>query len=392
MTVSERVLAAIDGEEVIQVAQDLIAIPSVCQREGRGMVSYYERWFDDLGIPYREYPVVNDRANFFADFGASDGPGRYLFDGHQDTKPVDGMTVDPYGGEIRDGRLYGRGACDMKSSIAAILCAMKALVRAGVAPKGGITFVSDLEEEWGGFNGLHLLLREGLLDGYEGMVCCEPSSLEIHIGNKGCFTTCYEIHGTSVHSGLAVSSLHAVHGMSRFIQEFISLPYLSKESPYFGASTVNFEKIEAGRFLSSVPDRCITYVDSRLIPETPPDMVNGEVTDLIERLRKDGVTVVEGTPDPSWREAFSKSPARFIPPDHPLAQRAVKAIGEATGSDAVIGGCPGATLGGLMIDRGTPAIIWGPGSIIQAHTEDEWVEVAQLPKAARMYAAMMAGM
>lgn len=392
MTDCDRVLAAIDGDEVVQVAQELIAIPSICRQEARRMVSYYGRWFDDLDIPYREYPLEDGRANFFADYGATEGPGRYLFDGHQDTKPVNGMTVDPFGGEIRDGKLYGRGACDMKSSIAAILCAMKALVRAGVKPKGGITFVSDLEEEWGGFYGLHLLLREGLLDGYDGMVCCEPSNLEIHIGNKGCFTNCYETHGTSLHSGLADNTHHVVHGMSRFIQEYLRLPYLQKENPYFGKPTVNFEKISAGIFESTVPNRCIAYVDSRLIPETPPDMVREEVTALLMRLREEGIDIVQGGPDPAWREAFGEIPAHFITPDHPLAQCAVNAYEAANGEDAVIGGCPGATLGGLMIQHGTPAIIWGPGSIIQAHTEDEWIEVSQIPKAARMYAAMMAGM
>ena len=146
----EHLFNLIDNDEVIQTARDLVAIPSITTKEGRGVLEFLERWFDDLGIPYREYPVGDGRANFFADFGAAEGQRQFIFNGHQDTKPVDGMTIDPFGGEIRDGKMYGRGACDMKSGIAALLCAFKALVRAGIKPRGGITFYSDIEEEFGG--------------------------------------------------------------------------------------------------------------------------------------------------------------------------------------------------------------------------------------------------
>ncbi len=134
----------IDDDEVVQVTREMVAIPSITHREGRGMTDYLDRWFKDLGIPTRVYPCDGDRANFFADFGNTDGAGRFIFNGHQDIKPVDGMTVEPFAGEIRDGKLYGRGSCDMKGAIAALLCAFKVLVRAGIKPKGGITFYSEI--------------------------------------------------------------------------------------------------------------------------------------------------------------------------------------------------------------------------------------------------------
>ena len=267
MRKNDSILYFIGDDEVIQVARDLVAIPSITHREGRGMVTFLERWFGDLGIPVRLYPAGDDRANFFADFGAISGSGRFLFNGHQDTKPVDGMTIDPFGGEIREGRMYGRGACDMKGAIAGILCAFKALVRAGITPEGGITFYSDIEEEFGGRAGFPAMVEKGLFRDFEGMISGEPTDLQVHIGNKGGLATAFEIRGKTAHAGLPHLGVNAVHGMARFITEYLKLPYLHGENPYFGKCTVNFEKINGGLFDSTVPDYCMACLDTRLIPE-----------------------------------------------------------------------------------------------------------------------------
>jgi len=389
----EHLLYLIDDEEVVQVTRDMVAIPSITTREGRGMLEYMERWFDDLRIPYREYSADDGRANFFADYGVLNGSGRFIFNGHQDTKPVDGMTIQPFAGEIRNSRMYGRGVCDMKGGIAAVLCAFKALVRAGFKPESGISFFSDIEEEFGGPNGMRAVLDRGLLNGYEGMISCEPSNLEVHIGDKGSLTTCFETKGLSAHSGLPHLGVNAIHNMCLFIREYLELSYLKKENAYFGKCSVNFEKIEGGLYLAAIPDRCTACIDSRLIPETPPDEVMKEINDLMERLnREHDIDISEIDPPKSWRPRSGANSAHYIPPDHSLTCRVAEAVSAITGREAVISGCPGATLAGLMIDRGTPAVICGPGSIMQAHTEDEWVEIAQLPMAARIYTVLMAGM
>jgi len=393
MTDSERLFDLIDDDEVVQVTRDMVAIPSITTHEGRGMLEYMERWFDDLGIPYREYPVGDCRANFFADYGAVSGPGRYLFNGHQDTKPVDGMTVQPFAGEIRNGKMYGRGACDMKGGLAAVLCAFKALVRASVTPKRGISLFSDIEEEFGGPNGFLAVLDKGVLDGYEGMISCEPSNLDVQIGDKGGYVSCFETRGRSAHSGIAHLGINAIHNMCLFIREYLDLPHLKKENPYFGKCTVNFEKIDGGLYLAAVPDKCTACIDSRIIPDTPPEEVIKEVTGLMERLNlEQGIDIHEIDPPKSWRPRGGINASNFISPDHSLTQRVSEAVVAATGNEAVISGCAGATLAGQMIKRGTPAIICGPGSIMQAHTENEWVDVDQLPKAARIYTALMADM
>ncbi len=389
----DKILHMLDENEVIQVTRELVAIPTITRCEGMEIVDFFQRWFKDLDIPVRVYPLSENRANFFADYGAVEGPGRFLFNGHMDTKPVAGMIVDPFGGEIRDGRMYGRGTCDMKGGIAGALCAFKALVRAGIKPRGGISFYSDIDEEFGGVDGYLWAKEQGLYDGYEGLISCEPTELQVQVGNRGVFAAAFETKGRSAHSGLAHLGVNAIHNMVHFITEFLDLPYLRMESPVFGKSTVNFEKIEGGLYLSAVPDRCIACLDSRLIPETPPEMVQEQLDDLMLRLNRDhGVNIRETEQPKGWRARSAKSKAEFIPVDHPLTQRAARAYEAVNGEQAVLGGCPAVTIAMALIEMGIPAVIFGPGSIAQAHTEDEWVEVDQLAKAARAYAAMMAEM
>jgi len=389
----DRILSYIDHDEVISVARELVAIPSITHHEGRGMVEYLSRWFTDLGIPVRLDEIGDGRANVFADFGAANGPGRFMFNGHMDTKPVDGMTIDPFGGEITGGRLYGRGACDMKGGIAAVLCAMKALVRSDFKAVGGITFFSDVEEEYDGGAGMLRARDTGLLDGYEGLISCEPSELEVQIGNRGCYITTFEAQGTSAHSALAHLGRNAVHDMVRFITEFRKLPYLTVENPYFGQCTLNFEHIDGGLYLSAVPDRCSASVDSRLIPEIPPETLQEQVHALIDRLNRDeGIDIRETAPPPDWRPGAMKAQAFWIDPEHPLMQRITRAFEVSTGREALISGCPAITIAGVAIGAGLPAVICGPGSLAQAHTADEWVDINQLLDAASLYAALMAGM
>ncbi len=390
----DTLLSLIDDDEVIQVARDMVGIPSITNREGPGMLRYLEKWFDDLGIPCRPVPCSGDRANFFADYSADGRPGRFLFNGHMDTKPVDGMTVDPFAAEIRDGRMYGRGACDMKGALAGFMCAFKALVRAGHMPEEGITFYSDIEEEFSGPDGFLSMIEKGYCDGYEAVVCGEPTELQIHLGNMGAIATAFRVGGKAAHASMPHLGVNAIHHAARFVTEYLDLPYTRETNPYFGPPTVNFEKIEGGRYFeATVPDSCLVCLDTRLIPETTPERVREEFEGLIDRLkREEGIGIEEADPPKSFRPKRGQAAAAAVEADHPIIVRMQEAYRRAMGRDADIAALPGATFVGVMIRRGTPGVLCGPGSIRQAHTEDEWVEVAQLPAAARIYTALMAGM
>jgi acetylornithine deacetylase/succinyl-diaminopimelate desuccinylase-like protein len=390
MNRDDRVLGCLDEKEVIEVASALVRIPSLTAREGMGMNDFYQAWFADLGIPTRAFPNGKGTANFFADLGAVEGAGRFMVNGHQDTKPVDGMTIEPFSGDVKDGRLHGRGSADMKGGIAAVLCALKAMVKAGVKPAGGITFFSDIEEEYGGGGGFYHAIEQGWLHGFAGLLSCEPSELELHIGNRGCFITAFEVRGKAAHSGMADRGVNAVHHAAQFIVEFMRLPYLQVENPIFGKSTLNFENIEGGLYLSAVPDRCVVCLDSRIIPETPPEVVQGQVKELIERLgRGMGMEIREIEPPRTWRPSGLKLKAEMISERHPLVGLMRDAICRGIGASGSVRGCPGMTIAMAAIKEGLPSVVCGPGSMLQAHTADEWVATDQIVKAARIYAAFM---
>jgi acetylornithine deacetylase/succinyl-diaminopimelate desuccinylase-like protein len=393
MDVADQICAHIDDKEVVEVASELVKIPSVTTMEGMAMNNYFQAWFADIGIPVRVYPSGKGTANLFADYGSTEGPGRYVFNGHQDTKPVTGMAINPYSGEVRDGRLHGRGSADMKGGIAAVLCALKAMVAAGVRPVGAITFYSDIEEESGGLGGYYKAIEMGLLQGYEGLISCEPTELELHIGNRGCFITAFRVAGKAAHSGMANEGVNAIQQAAEFIVEYAKLPYLQTRNPVFGRSMYNFEKIEGGLYLSAVPDSCTLCLDSRLIPETPPELVQTEIDGLLEKLRRErGIHIEEIIPPVSWRPAGSKLKAEVIPENHTLVGMMAGAIAEATGGTATVSGCPAMTIAMAVIKEGLPAVICGPGSMKQAHTADEWVSTEQIVTACHVYAAMMAKM
>ena len=393
MNVTDKIRARIDDKEVIEVTSELVKIPSVTTKEGMAMNNFFRAWFADLGIPVRLYPSESGTANFFADYGSTEGTGRYIFNGHQDTKPATGMTIDPYSGKVQDGRLYGRGSADMKGGIAAVLCALKALVRAGVRPAGAITFFSDIEEEYGGIGGYYRAIEKGLLKGYQGLISCEPTETELQIGNRGCFITAFRVAGKAAHSGMADEGINAIQEAAEFIVEYGKLPYLQTRSRIFGKSMYNFEKIEGGLYLSAVPDSCTVCLDSRIIPETPPELVQAQIDGLLAKLQRErGVRIEEIVPPASWRPVGSKLKAEAIPENHPLVGMMSAAIATATGRPAIVGGCPGITIAMAVIKEGLPAIICGPGSIKQAHTADEWVATEQIAKACHIYAAMMAQM
>jgi acetylornithine deacetylase/succinyl-diaminopimelate desuccinylase-like protein len=392
MDVAAQIRARIDEKEVVEVTSKLVKIPSVTAMEGMAMNDFFQAWFADLGIPVRLYPSGKGTANLFADYGSTEGPGRFVFNGHQDTKPVKGMSIDPYSGETRDEKLYGRGSADMKSGISAVLCALKAMVKAGVKPAGGITFYSDIEEEYGGLGGYYQAIENGLLRGYEGLISCEPTELELHIGTRGCFITAFRVAGKAAHSGMAYEGVNAIQQAAEFIVEYAKLPYLQARNRFFGRSTYNFEKIEGGLYLSAVPDTCTVCLDSRIIPETPPETVQTQVDGLLGKLKSEkGMRIEEIVPPSSWRATGSKLKAEAIPENHPLVRMMAGAITK-TGGQAILGGSLGIGIAGAAIKEGLPAIICGPGSIRQAHTADEWVATEQIVKACHIYAAMMAQM
>jgi acetylornithine deacetylase/succinyl-diaminopimelate desuccinylase-like protein len=143
------ILDSIDLDETIGLARSLVQIPSISGQEGLPISEFMADWLRDARIDSGLQHVGDDRANVYGRVQGSGSGPRLLLNGHLDTKPGDGMTIDPFGGDIRDGRLYGRGSCDMKGPVAAEMIALKAIAHSGIDLHGTLVFGSEVGEDGG---------------------------------------------------------------------------------------------------------------------------------------------------------------------------------------------------------------------------------------------------
>ena len=389
----EAVLAHVSTDETLELARELVRIPSVSGREGRAISDRMLAWLGEAGLECGQQEIEPERVNVWARVDGSAGT-RLLLNGHLDTKPVDNMTVEPFSAAVRDGRLYGRGACDMKSAVAAAMVATRAVGRAGIPLRGSLIFGSEVGEEGGGWR------LSDLVDGpcrCDAIVCCEPTELELHLGSRGGFPIVVATGGLATHTGMAYRGVNAIEKMAGVITAMYALPQFQRVDPIWGRSPINAMEIRGGGKVSaSVPDECETVFDIRLNPDLPPEELQAALEALFARLRADDPRL-----EVSWRfRGFATAPdqppvggraAAVIEPDHTLVRAALDAAEIATGQRPRLGGFPGGCSQGVLHRRdGTPGVVIGPGSLEQAHGADEWIEVEQIGRAARVYAALAA--
>jgi len=378
-----RILEAIRPDEVIELARAMIRIPSITGEEGIQQTQFLADRLSDLGLAPELRKVEENRYNVVCEMkGAADGP-KLLFEGHHDTKPFDGMTIDPLGAEIRDEKLYGRGSADMKSALAAMLIAMKVLRESDVPLKGTLVFGSEVGEEGGG-GGIPLMQQDGSLD-CDMAVVGEPSELQVQIGNRGGWRNTIRVLGRATHSGVAQRGINAIEKMAKVILGLYDLPYMKVDDPLWGRSSMNVQRIEGGKawgLSASVADECSILIDSRLTARTPPEEVNRQVRALLDRLAAEDP---EFRIDPDATDFTAGGAAVAISSDEPIVGIAKDAVHQVTGGEPIVSTCPGWTIASPIIGLGHPAIILGPGGLEQAHSADEWVAVDQVVAAARIY-------
>jgi acetylornithine deacetylase/succinyl-diaminopimelate desuccinylase-like protein len=268
------------------------------------------------------------------------------------------------------------------------MVAMAALARAGVPFGGTLIFGSEVGEEGGGWKINELLDGPGACDLG---ICAEPTNLELHPGCRGGLPLTFRTIGVATHTGTADKGVNAILKMAKVIPAIYALECFQRVDPLWGRSPVNAMIIRGGGKVSaSVPDECEVIWDIRLNPDLPPDEAAAAIDAALDRLRAEDpdlkIEVKRGRE--MGGRAYLGQPAAHLPPDHPLVQAVSAAAASVLGRPPKLAGFPGGCSTGVMIRRGTPSVIFGPGNLEQAHSADEWVEVDQLVAAARVYAAI----
>ncbi len=355
---------------VVELLRDLIRIPSVNPDGVAGTTEvgekkcaeYLHRFLTDLGASAEYREVLPDRPNVIARFPA-DRPGkpRLLLAPHTDTVSVAGMTIDPFAAEVRDGKVWGRGASDTKGPMAAILFALHQCREILPRLSHEIWFAGLMSEEAGQFGSAALASQEV----FDLVIVGEPTELQTVYTHKGAVNLTLRTRGRAAHSSTPQDGDNAIEKMLdvlSFFREKAATDFVSHRDTILGAPTLNIGIINGGSKVNIVPDACEAHLNIRTVPDQDVQPLLDALSHQFPKLEIEAVKA-----DSLWTD-----------PSHPLIQ-----ILETCGANPV--GAPWFCDGALFAAAGMSAVALGPGSIAQAHTADEWISIVDLENGANFF-------
>lgn len=363
-------------DDVISLLSDLVKIPSVCGDESR-IASFIADWLKRNGVAAELLDVEPSRPNVVATLkGEKPGP-RIMLNGHMDTvEPGKGWTHDPYGAEVLDGRMYGRGTIDMKSGLACILWATATANREGFVKKGELTIAAVVDEE-AIDRGTYALVHKGFFNGLDFALVSEATDLNVVTAHRGRVVFDVEVHGRAAHSHWPDHGVNAIENAAIFLN---ALPKLTNPiHRRLGNCTVNTLKIEGGQDqVMLVPDHCRLLIDRCLVPGYTSKQALADLTDLINEIRIDATAKLVDRETP-FCEPFE------IPDNNPHVQSVLNAASHILGKKPELSFHEGPCDSCIIVSEGkVPAIEFGPTGG-RLHESDEYVEIESVKKAAEVY-------
>jgi acetylornithine deacetylase len=369
--------------DVARLLKDLVSLPSV-NPMGRPrpaeitlehrMTAYLEDWFKKLGVPYERQPVMPQRENIVARYVNPASPRTVVFEAHQDTVPTDGMIVPPFEGKIEGDRLYGRGSCDIKGGMTAMLTAFARLVRDKPRQAPNVIMACTADEEHT-FMGVQVLVKRGLKA--DCAIVAEPTQLNIVHAHKGISRWFMTTPGRACHSSAPEQGVNAIYRMGKLlvgIEQFAERLRTTVVDPLLGPATLSVGMIEGGVSVNTVPDKCRIEIDRRIVGgEIPRDAPKH----LSEFLKNEAGIDFPFECEPCW----IAEPALMPTGSEQLVERLGSAINSVRGNPRVHS-VPYGTDAATISFSGIPAVVFGPGNIAQAHTIDEWVPLSEIETAA----------
>ena len=314
-------------------------------------------------------------------------PGKKLIlNGHIDTVPAgEDWTIDPFGGELIDGYIWGRGTCDMKSGVAAMLMAMVDLKRSGADFSGEIQFQAVADEETGSEWGTLHLIEQGYSEGADFAICTEPTNLTVELGNRGLRWIDVSVEGVASHAGRPNLGANAVAAAAEIIGRIDQIEFGLRDDCFeIPAPSISATTIEGGHTVNVIPDRCSFAVDRRMLPGETEEQVLAELEAAIGpvRERREGITVDVSLRPGAWNPYT-------ISLDEPVAVAAVQAARKVLGCEPVVGYKAACTDASHLVTRaGIPTVLFGPGNQQLSHKPDERVAVDALVTGVEVYRRM----
>jgi len=375
------VLDHVSEEEVVGFCRDLVRAASENPPgDERNVAETSRELLGRLGLGADFVEPLPGRISTVSAWG--EGPRTLLFNGHYDVVPApepEEWPFPPFAAEVSEGKLYGRGATDMKAGIAACLAAVSALQRAGVRPQGKLLMHFVADEEALGTHGSKYLVANGYCEGVTEALVGEPTAMHLVPAERGAVWLRIITRGRSAHGSTPHLGVNAIGHMARVIEAVNGMRF-RKLHEMLGSPTVNVGTIHGGQKVNMVPDRCEIEIDRRTIPGETVEEVVGEFEAALEPLHQE----IEDFNTRIEVDDFAEAS------ETPDGTTLVSLLDEARQAFRIDGseiGYSGATDARFLINQGKiPSIVFGPGDVLLAHTTGEYVEVDQLVQATRAYA------
>lgn len=359
---------------VLETLAELVAIDSVNPAyDGgvgeAGVARYVEAFFARLGIETFRQEVLPGRWNVIARLPGRNPARRVLLEAHMDTVSVSGMSIPPFVPEVREGRLYGRGSCDTKAGLATMMHALAHLRERGIVPPCEVWLAAVVDEEYT-FKGVTRLC-EGLWA--DAAIVAEPTELRPVRAAKGVLRWRLRTKGKAAHSAKPHLGVNAIQGMGRVLAaiEKMGEELAAVTHPLLGPATLNVGLIRGGEQVNFVPDWCEITLDRRLLPGEEPQAVwEAMGARLGAAVEMEPPYLADGPLETGETEAVAV-----------VAQEVLRGLG----LNGELAGVPFGSDASKLARAGVPSLIFGPGSIDQAHAAVEYVECDQVLVALAFY-------
>lgn len=339
------------------------------------VTDYLESLFQRWGVRYEKQTVAPKRDNIIAYLPGADNAPTYIWEAHQDTVPAAGMTIEPFAAGVKNHRLYGRGACDVKGGLAAMLAAFHRLSQEPAQRRCSLLLAAVVDEEYT-FTGIQALAARAIRA--DGAIVAEPTQLRIITAHKGIVRWRMHTHGRSCHSSQPQAGVNAIYRMARVvsvIEKYAAWLSSARRDATLGTATLSVGRIEGGISANIVPDHCTIDIDRRVLPGENLQTVQQELADYLRRH----------VDDATWTQ---EEPWLMLPPlssegKESLVARLSEAARGVLGR-VEVGTVAYGTDASTLQAAGIPCVVFGPGDIAQAHTADEWIDLEQVEQAAEI--------
>ena len=390
-------IQAVKKEELIPLIQDLVRIDSVIRPETsnteHNVACYIIDWIRrELGIEPIVCQVAPNRENIILTIDSGHPGPCLMIEGHMDVVSEGDKAAwkyDPFGAEIIDGRIYGRGSCDMKAGDAIALLIAKSFRRTDQPWIGKLRLGIVCDEE-GMMIGIKHLIKNGYADDVDACLIPEPEENNLCISMKGAIRAIVRVKGKMAHGAMPLAGINPNTRLARIILAFEEYEKQEKircgVDPYLGLPSITFTVIQSPPAgspaqLNVMPAEAVAYIDIRTTPAQNHDAVKTKLQSILDEL--------SGS-DPDFKaelEFIEDRPVVSISKDEPIAAVSAQAYKDVTGKDPIWNGVPGATDGTFLSAwKNIPCIVNGPGPRHIPHQIDEYVEIDEAYECAKIYA------